>query len=135
MRAASQASRACLRVVPQWYSPNAPVLRITRWQGIRNATGLAATALATGALFSLGALGCSLAAAIDQLLVSRFFQGIGGGLILAGALAFTSVLYGPELRRTVIAVTNITWIIAAVIGPVQAGIFADLAWRMYLRNL
>ena len=28
-------SNATLRVAPQWYSPNAPVFRITRWQGIR----------------------------------------------------------------------------------------------------
>jgi len=83
---------------------------------------------AGGAVFSLGALGCSVAAVMGQLLVARFFQGIGGGLILAGAMAFISVLYGPALRRYAVAVTNITWIIAAVIGPVQAGIFANLGW-------
>ena len=49
---------------------------------------------AGGAVFSLGALGCSMAAGIEELLVARFFQGIGGGLILAGAMAFTSVLFG-----------------------------------------
>ena len=81
-----------------------------------------------GAVFSLGVLGCSTAPAMSVLLVARFFQGIGGGLILAGAMAFTSVLYGPQLRRSAVAVTNITWIIAAVVGPVQAGFFADLGW-------
>ena len=81
-----------------------------------------------GAVFALGALGCSIAAAIGELLVARLIQGIGGGLILAGAMAFTSVLYGPELRRYAVAVTNVTWIIAAVVGPLQAGAFAHFGW-------
>ena len=81
-----------------------------------------------GAVFSLGALGCSLAPMIGHLLVARFFQGIGGGLILAGSMAFTSVLFGPQLRKYAVAVSNITWIVAAVIGPVQAGVFANLGW-------
>jgi MFS family permease len=81
-----------------------------------------------GAVFSFGALGCSAAVVMGQLLVSRFFQGIGGGLILAGAMAFTSVLYGPELRKYAVALTNVTWIIAAVVGPLQAGVFADFGW-------
>jgi MFS family permease len=81
-----------------------------------------------GAVFSLGALGCSLAPAISALLVARLFQGIGGGLILAGSMAFTSVLFGPRLRKFAVAVTNITWIIAAIVGPVQAGVFAELGW-------
>ena len=81
-----------------------------------------------GAVFSLGALGCSIAAAIGELLVARLIQGIGGGLILAGAMAFTSVLFGPELRRYAVAVSNVTWIIAAVVGPLQAGAFAHFGW-------
>jgi MFS family permease len=81
-----------------------------------------------GAVFSLGALGCSIAPAIGALLVARLFQGIGGGLILAGSMAFTSILFGPQLRKFAVAVTNITWIIAAVVGPLQAGIFADFGW-------
>ena len=36
---------------------------------------------AGGAVFSLGALGCSMAAAIGELLVARLFQGVGGGFI------------------------------------------------------
>ena len=60
--------------------------------------------------------------------MARLFQGIGGGLILAGAMAFTSVLFGPQLRRYAIAVTNVTWIIAAIVGPVQAGVFANFGW-------
>jgi MFS family permease len=81
-----------------------------------------------GAVFSLGALGCSLAPAIGVLLVSRLFQGVGGGMIIAGSMAFISVLFEPRLRKYAVAVTNATWIIAALLGPVQAGLFAHAGW-------
>ena len=81
-----------------------------------------------GAVFSFGALGCSIAPAIGGLLVARLFQGVGGGLILAGSMAFISILFEPQLRKYAVAVTNVTWIIAAIVGPVQAGIFANFGW-------
>ena len=81
-----------------------------------------------GAVFSLGALGCSLAPAMGVLLVARLFQGVGGGLILAGAMAFVSTLYEPRLRKYAISITNVTWIISALLGPLQAGIFANIGW-------
>ncbi len=81
-----------------------------------------------GAVFSLGALGCSLAPAIGEFLVARLFQGVGGGLIVAGSMAFISVLFEPRLRTYAVAATNVTWIIAAIVGPVQAGIFANFGW-------
>jgi MFS family permease len=81
-----------------------------------------------GAVFSLGALGCSIAPSMGALLVARLVQGVGGGLILAASMAFISVLFEPRLRKYAVAVTNATWIVAAVVGPVQAGIFADFGW-------
>src|SRR5262245_52073047 len=83
---------------------------------------------AGGAVFSLGALGCSIAPAMGDLLMARLFQGVGGGLILAGSMAFISILFEPRLRIYAVAVSNVTWIIAAVIGPVQAGVFANFGW-------
>jgi MFS family permease len=81
-----------------------------------------------GAVFSLGAFSCSIAPTIAELLVARLFQGIGGGLILAGSMAFISILFEPQLRKYAVAATNVTWIIAAVVGPLQAGIFANFGW-------
>src|SRR6187551_2980863 len=81
-----------------------------------------------GGIFSLGALGCSLAPVIAALLISRLFQGVGGGLIIAGAMSFTSSLFEPRLRKYAVAATNVTWIISAVLGPLQAGVFAEIGW-------
>jgi MFS family permease len=81
-----------------------------------------------GAVFSLGAFGCSIAPAIGELLVARLLQGFGAGLMLAGSMAFISILFGPRLRKYAIAVSNVTWVIAAIVGPVQAGLFANAGW-------
>ncbi|MBM3528660.1 MAG: MFS transporter [Alphaproteobacteria bacterium] len=81
-----------------------------------------------GAVFALGALGCSVATVIGGLLVARLFQGVGGGMILAGSMAFISVLFEPRLRKYAVAVSNATWIFAAVVGPLQAGFFANFGW-------
>jgi len=81
-----------------------------------------------GAVFSLGAFGCAMAQAIGELLLARLFQGLGAGLMLAGSMAFIAILFGPQQRRYAIAVSNVTWVIAAVIGPVQAGLFANFGW-------
>jgi MFS family permease len=43
-------------------------------------------------------------------------------------MAFISILFEPQLRKSAIAVSSVTWIIAAIVGPVQAGIFANFGW-------
>jgi MFS family permease len=81
-----------------------------------------------GLVFTLAALGCSVAPHMAALLVARLFQGLGGGVIVAGAMAFVSALYEPRLRTRAIAFTSLTWIGCAVIGPIEGGIFAELGW-------
>jgi len=62
------------------------------------------------------------------LLVARLFEGLGGGAIVAGAMAFTSALYEPRLRTRAIAFTSVTWIGSALLGPILGGIFAEMGW-------
>ena len=85
--------------------------------------------LALGAaVFTLGALACSLAPQMATLLVARLFAGWGGGIIAAGSMAFTNALYEPRLRTRAIAFTSVTWIGCALLGPLLGGIFAELNW-------
>jgi MFS family permease len=81
-----------------------------------------------GVVFTLAALASSIAPHMAALLAARLFQGLGGGVIVAGAMAFVSALYEPRLRTRAIAFTSLTWIGCAVIGPIEGGIFAELGW-------
>jgi len=81
-----------------------------------------------GIIFTLCALACSLAPDMTTLLAARLFEGWGGGIIVAGAMAFTSALYEPRLRTHAIAFTSVTWIGSALLGPLLGGIFAAAAW-------
>jgi MFS family permease len=82
------------------------------------------------AVFTLGALACSLAPQMATLLAARLVAGWGCGIIAAGAMAFTNALYEPRLRTRAIAFMSVTWIVASVLGPLLGGIFADLnQWR------
>jgi len=80
------------------------------------------------AVFTLGALACSLAPQMATLLAARLFAGWGGGIIAAGSMAFTNALYEPRLRTRAIAFTSVTWIGCALLGPLLGGIFAELNW-------
>ena len=86
-------------------------------------------ALASGAaVFTVGALACSVAPHMGALLVARTVAGLGGGVIVAGSMAFTSALYEPRVRTRAIAFTSVTWIGCALLGPIIGGIFADIGW-------
>ncbi len=81
-----------------------------------------------GAIFCVGALGCSLAPGMPAFLVARLFQGLGGGGIVAGSMAFIAALYAPRLRTRAIAFTSVTWIGSALLGPVIGGVFGEIGW-------
>ena len=81
-----------------------------------------------GAVFTLAALACALAPSMALLLAARVVEGWGGGLVIAGAMAFTYALYEPRVRIRVIAFSSVTYIGSALLGPLLGGIFAELAW-------
>ena len=89
--------------------------------------GRKALALA-GATFCIGALGCSLAPTMPTFLAARLIQGLGGGGMVAGSMAFVAALYAPRLRTRAIAFTSVTWIGSALLGPIIGGIFGEIGW-------
>ena len=83
-----------------------------------------------GAIFMLGTIGCALAPSMAALLIARLFQGFGGGLTLALAMALISELYVASLRQRIMAAINIVWTVTALSGPTIGGVFADIGfWR------
>ena len=88
-----------------------------------------AYALAT-ALFVAGALICAAAPTFPVLLVGRFVQGLGGGLLLALAYAVIRLVYPEALWSRAIGLISAMWGVSTLIGPAVGGVFAELnIWR------
>jgi predicted MFS family arabinose efflux permease len=81
-----------------------------------------------GLLFLLGSAACGASPAMAALLVARIVQGYGGGLLLAQSMGLIGELYPPELRTRVLALVSSVWGVAALIGPMIGGIFAEIGW-------
>lgn len=90
--------------------------------GARKGYGLA------GLVFLSGTIGCALSPSMPVLLIARVVQGVGGGLLIAQSMALVRELYPPELRTRVLALISAMWGVAALIGPLFGGGFAELGW-------
>ncbi|HEY4359803.1 MAG TPA: MFS transporter [Bryobacteraceae bacterium] len=86
---------------------------------------------ATGVVvFSLASAWCGLAASIQQLIVARGIQGIGGALLVPGSLSLISVSFSKEQRGHAIGTWSGFTSITAAIGPVLGGWFIEHgSWR------
>lgn len=92
--------------------------------GARRALGAAVLA------FALGAAGVGAAPDMTGVLVARTFQGLGSGLLLAGAHGLVRDLFPASSWARMFAVISGVWGIAALAGPLIGGVFAELdAWR------
>ncbi|MFO1163117.1 MAG: MFS transporter [Reyranellaceae bacterium] len=91
----------------------------------------ARSAFCIGALmFGAGALICALAPAMAQIVVGRFVQGFGGGLLAAIAYVLVRNTFPSELWPRAFTLLSGTWSLAIVVGPLVGGVFAQYAsWR------
>lgn len=98
--------------------------RLLQTSGPRNAYALAALA------FGLGTLICAAAPNMPIMLVGRFLQGLGGGVLFALAYAMIRIVFDEAVWPRAMAMVSGMWGIATLIGPAIGGIFAELgAWR------
>lgn len=80
--------------------------------------------------FAVGAAGVGVAPDMTTVLVGRTVQGLGSGLLMAGAHGLVRDLYPPSSWARMFAVISGMWGIAALTGPLIGGIFAELGqWR------
>jgi EmrB/QacA subfamily drug resistance transporter len=81
-------------------------------------------------VFSIASLACGLAPGIGSLIAARVVQGIGGALMIPGALAMVSTFYGPADRGRAIGTWSAFSVLATAIGPVLGGLLARAGlWR------
>lgn len=99
--------------------------------GARQLFVMASLVLAAGSVLA------GAAATLELLLVGRFLQGFGEGMIVAVIYAVIPQLYPERLVATVFSLTALVWAVAAGIGPVAAGLLTEAwSWRAaYYINL
>lgn len=81
-------------------------------------------------LFALASMGCGVAAGIDQLILARAVQGIGGALLVPGSLAIISASFDAKHRGRAIGTWSGFSAITTAIGPVLGGwLIEHVSWR------
>jgi MFS family permease len=92
--------------------------------GPRGGYGVAAV------VFIFGTLVCANAHAMPIMLIGRFLQGFGGGILLALAYAMVRRVYAEPLWPRALALLSSMWGIATLLGPAVGGVFAEIGlWR------
>src|SRR5579875_2499747 len=86
---------------------------------------------ATGiVIFTLGSALCGVAQSATMLTLSRGFQGIGGAIMFATALALLAQAFPPKERGVAFAVFGATTGVGVAVGPVLGGaLTSGLSWR------
>lgn len=93
---------------------------------------------ATGvALFAAASVWCGLVSTIEQLIVARAVQGMGGALLVPGSLALISASFPEKMRGRAIGTWSGFTAVTAALGPVIGGFLIEhLSWRYaFLINL
>lgn len=86
--------------------------------------------------FTLGSLGALLAFNFPMLLISRFLQAIGCGMLLSFAQIILLRLYPKEKHGTIMAAYSMAATVSSVIAPTYAGLVMDtFGWRGVFASL
>jgi len=82
------------------------------------------------ALFALASVWCGFSPDVNQLIVARAVQGIGGALLVPGSLAMISASFSGEQRGRAIGTWSGFTAITSALGPVLGGWLVEhVSWR------
>jgi EmrB/QacA subfamily drug resistance transporter len=106
----------------------AAVIPITGWAARR--FGAKPVYLLSLVLFTAGSVLCGVAQSLDQLIVFRVVQGIGGGMILPLGQLMVATAAGPKRMGRVMSIIAIPALLGPILGPTLGGLILDNAsWR------
>ena len=97
---------------------------------VREALGDRTSYAGAGLIMVIGLAGAALADDMLVLVFWRFFQGLGGGAIVAQSYGMVGSMYPAHLRGRILSLISTVWGVATLIGPGFGAIFAELGfWR------
>lgn len=76
-------------------------------------------------IFTVSSFLCGLATSLDQMILARILQGLGGGAIVPISQSILLESFPMEKRRMAMSVFGVGIIIAPIIGPVLGGWITD----------
>ncbi|WP_309244763.1 DHA2 family efflux MFS transporter permease subunit [Cohnella silvisoli] len=93
--------------------------------------------LITITLFTIGSALCAAAQTIEQLIIYRIIQGIGGGMVMPIGMAMIFRLAPAEKRGAVMGMLGIPMLMAPALGPVLSGwLIESVTWHwIFLINV
>ncbi|HJM29176.1 MAG: MFS transporter [Acidimicrobiales bacterium] len=98
---------------------------------IIDAIGVRKTFRITGIWFLLTSLAAAVAPNLQMLIIFRALQGIGGGLVIAVALASVGLAYPDSLRPQAFAANSMVWGTLGLGGPALAAVLLEFGgWRL-----
>jgi MFS family permease len=81
-------------------------------------------------IFALGSLAIGLAPNMIVVLVGRFVQGFGAGLLVTMGYSFIRFVYPPGMQNAASAFYSALWGVSTLLGPTLGGLFsAGSLWR------
>ncbi len=88
-------------------------------------------------VFALASAWCGFATTIEQLIMARAAQGVGGALLVPGSLAIISATFGEAERGKAIGTWSGATAITAALGPLLGGwLIEHVSWRaVFFLNL
>ena len=99
--------------------------------GLATVTFGARNVYAAGAvIFAVGAVAIAFAPAMEWVVLGRFVQGFGGGLIAGVAYVLVRTTFPEAAWARAIALLSGMWSVAILVGPLAGGVFARYGqWR------
>ncbi|HWC31253.1 MAG TPA: MFS transporter, partial [Dehalococcoidia bacterium] len=88
-------------------------------------------------IFMLASIAGGFCQSMEQLIVVRIVQGLGGGMLLSSVFAIVGDLYAPEERGRYQGIYISMFGVASILGPTMGGAITDLLnWRgIFYMNL
>jgi MFS family permease len=97
---------------------------------VSNMIGAGRGYVAGAAIYGFGSVLCGLSPTMSYVIVGRFVQGLGGGLLSALAYVLVRQLFPKGLWPRVIGFLGSSWSVAILCGPLLGGLFATYGnWR------